>query len=60
MTEHEIMEWMRGKVKTEGFSDAASIAGEFLEKHNITNSLDPNFSKTMDAGFKVAQEVYEF
>ena len=60
MTENEIMNWMKNKVKEEGFKDAASLAKEFLHSHSITNSLDPNFSKALDAGFKVAQEIYDF
>ncbi len=60
MTEEQIMQWMRSKVKTEGFTDAASLASEFLKSHEIDSSLAPEFSKTLDAGFKVAQEVYGF
>ena len=60
MTEKEIMEWMKNKVKDGNFTDAAGLAREFLHTHNITNSLDPDFSKALDAGFKVAQEVYDF
>jgi hypothetical protein len=61
MTEQQIMNWMQDKVKTDGgFSDAASLAKEFLHSHEITNSLDPDFSKALDAGFKVAQEIYDF
>lgn len=58
MTEKEIVNWMQENVKNSGFSDAASLAKEFLNTHNITNSLDPDFSKALDAGFKIAQEVY--
>ena len=60
MTEKEIMDWMKSKVNEGGFTDAASLAKEFLHSHSITNSLDPDFSKAMDAGFKVAQEIYDF
>ncbi len=59
MTEKEIINWMQENVKTNGFTDAASLAKEFLQTHNITDSLSPDFSKTLDAGFKVAQEVYQ-
>jgi len=57
MTEQEIMNWMRSKVKRDGFTDAASLAEEFLQAYNVTDTLDPDFSRTLDAGFKVAQEV---
>ncbi len=60
MTEEQIMKWMREKVKQDGFTDAASLASEFLRSHNIDTSLAPEFSKTLDAGFKVAQEVFGF
>ncbi|AQT67138.1 hypothetical protein STSP2_00279 [Anaerohalosphaera lusitana] len=60
MTEKEIMEWMEKKVQTEGFSDAAALAKEFLQSHSITNSTDPDFPKVLDAGFKIAQQVYDF
>lgn len=59
MNEKDIMNWMQNKVKQEGFSDAASLAKEFLQSHSITNSLDPDFPKVLDAGFKIAQEVYD-
>lgn len=60
MTEQEIMNWMRDKVGRDGFTDAASLAEEFLTTHNVTDTLDPNFSRTLDAGFKIAQEIYGF
>jgi hypothetical protein len=60
MNEKEIMQWMRGKVKKDGFSSAASLAQEFLQTHELTDSLHPDFSKTLDAGFKIAQEIYDF
>ena len=59
MTEKEISQWMKTKIKNDGFTDAASLAKQFLHTHSITDSLDPNFSKALDAGFKVAQEVYD-
>ncbi len=60
MNEEQIMNWMREKVKQDGFSDAATLASEFLKTHEIDSSLAPEFSKTLDAGFRVAQEVYGF
>jgi hypothetical protein len=60
ITEEDIMKWMREKVRIEGFSDAATLAEEFLRTHNVTNALDPEFSRTLDAGFKIAQEVHGF
>ena len=60
MTEEQIMQWMRDKVKKDGFTDAATLAEGFLQSHNMTDALDPDFSKTLDAGFKIAQEVFDF
>jgi len=60
MTEQDIVNWMRDKVKRDGFTDAASLAEEFLQTHNVTDTLDPDFSKTLDAGFKIAQEMHAF
>lgn len=60
MMEEKIMQWMRDKVKQEGFTDAASLAEEFLKAHEISTALDPDFEKTLDAGFKIAKEVHGF
>ncbi len=60
MTEKEIIQWMRNTVKNDGFRDAASLAREFLDTHEITESLDPKFSTVLDASFKIAREVYSF
>lgn len=60
MTEDQIMQWMRDRVKSDGFTDAASLADSFLKTYEITDALDPEFSRTLDAGFKVAQEVHGF
>ncbi len=49
---------MHDKVKRDGFTDAASLAEEFLQTHNVTDTLDPDFSRTLDAGFKIAQEMH--
>jgi len=60
MTDEEIIQWMRDKVKRDGFTDAASLAEDFLRTHSITTSMDPTFAKTLDAGFKIAQEMHGF
>ena len=57
MTEEEIMNWMRERVTERGFSDATTLAEEFLKNHHITDALDPEFSRSLDAGFKIAQEI---
>lgn len=57
MSEKEIMEWMRERIKTDGFSNATALAESFLKVHHINDALDPVFSRSLDAGFKVAQEI---
>ena len=57
MTEQEIMDWMRVRVKTDGFTNATALAESFLKAHHINDALDPDFSLSLDVGFKVAQEV---
>ncbi len=57
MTEEKITQWMHEKVKKDGFTNATSLAESFLQEHRITDVLDPDFSLTLDVGFKVAQEI---
>jgi hypothetical protein len=57
MTEDQIIVWMREKVKKTGFTDATSLAESFLKEYKINDALDPEFSRSLDAGFKVAQEI---
>ena len=60
MNEEKIITWMRERIHTDKFTDAASLAGDFLREHNITDTLDPVFAQTIDAGFKVAEEIAEY
>ncbi|MCE5187276.1 MAG: hypothetical protein LLF76_14240 [Planctomycetaceae bacterium] len=57
MNEENILQWMRDYVKRQGFSDATSLAEQFLKEHQIQDALDPVFSRSLDAGYKVAQEI---
>ena len=57
MNEEQILDWMRNKVRRDGFSNATSLAESFMQEHHISDVLDPEFSRSLDAGFKVAQEV---
>lgn len=57
MTEEQVLEWMRDKVRHDGFTNATSLAESFLQTHHICDVLDPDFSLSLDAGFKIAQEV---
>ena len=57
MTEDTIMQWMRQRVRQRGFTDATTLAESFLKEHHINDALDPDFSLSLDAGFKVAQEL---
>lgn len=57
MTDDQILQWMRDKVEEAGFTDATSLAESFLKENNINDALDPIFSRSLDASFKVAQEI---
>jgi hypothetical protein len=57
MTEEEIVKWMKKRVEQKNFTDAASLAREFLAEQNITDVTDPQFSKAMDAGFSMADTI---
>lgn len=57
MTEEHIITWMRQKVREDGFTNATSLAESFLQAHRICDALDPDFSLSLDAGFKIAQEI---
>ncbi len=56
-SQEDIMKWMRGRIKTGQFTDAASLAREFLTEHDVHDVLDPTFQRVMDAGFKLAGEI---
>jgi len=57
MTDEQIMEWMRERVKLNGFTDATSLSECFLREHHICDALDPDFSRSLDAGYRVVQEL---
>lgn len=57
MTEVEITQWMREKIRDDGFTNATTLAESFLKAHQIQDALDPVFSLSLDVGYKVAQEV---
>ncbi len=57
MNEARILDWMRDKVHSYGFFDATSLAESFLQAHRVNDPLDPVFSLSLDAAFKVAQEI---
>ena len=59
MTENQIMQWMRERVKQVGFTNATTLAESFLKEYHIKDALDPEFSRSLDAGYKVAQEVHD-
>ncbi len=57
MSEQQILDWMRQKVNHDGFTNATTLAESFLQAHRINDALDPVFSLSLDAGFKIAQEI---
>lgn len=57
MTEEPIISWMKEELARKDFTDASSMAKAFVDEHNITDTLAPEFSKTINAGFKVANDI---
>lgn len=57
MTEEQVCKWMEARIQQGSFTDAASLARDFLEAHKITDVRDPNFSLVIDAGLKMAGEI---
>ena len=57
MNEEQIIKWMKKRITNRNFTDAAGLAREFLQEHEITDTLDPDFSRTINAGFKVANDI---
>ena len=57
MTEEEIVKWMKKRVEQKNFTDAASLAREFLAEQNITDATDPKFNMAMNAGFSLAETI---
>ncbi len=59
ITEDKILHWMRRRIAKGHFDTAASLSREFLDEHNIRDVLDPDFSRVMDVGFRLAPEIAE-
>lgn len=57
MTEEQIITWMDDRINKGNFQNAASLAQEFCQTHDITDTLDPDFSRTISAGFALAQKI---
>ena len=49
ITENEVMNWMRKKVKSDGFDTASALAQQFLNEHNIKQAHHPDFPTVIDA-----------
>ena len=48
---------MKKRVEQKNFTDAATLAREFLAEQNITDTMDPKFSMAMNAGFSLAETI---
>jgi len=59
MTEDKVLQWMRRRIAEGNFDTAASLSREFLDEHNIHDVLDPDFSRVIDVGFRLAPEIAE-
>jgi hypothetical protein len=54
-----VLNWMRTRIESGEYDNAASLAREFLDEHNIHNAADPDFACVIDAGFMLASEIAE-
>ena len=59
LSEKYVMDWMRARLQSGQYQDAASLAREFLQENNIDHVLSPEFSMVMEVGFKLADEIAE-
>ena len=57
MNEEMITQWMRQRIEQVGFTDATTLAESFLSAHRINDALAPEFSLSLDVGYKIAQEI---
>lgn len=57
ITEDHVLKWMRERIAEGHFDTAASLSREFLEAHNIHDVLDPDFSRVINVGFRLAPEI---
>lgn len=57
INESVIKNWMRQRLAEGTCDDAASLAREFLQEHQIRDVLSPDFAKVMDVGFSLAPEI---
>lgn len=57
VTEDSVIKWMRQRIATGQFDNAASLAREFLEEHRISDVLSPDFARVINAGFTLAPEI---
>ena len=57
ITEKYVTDWMRARIGTGQFQDAASLAREFLRENHIDSPSSPEFSMVINVGFKLADEI---
>ena len=57
LSEKYVMDWMRARIQTGQYQDAASLARDFLRGNQIDQATSPEFSLVMEVGFKLADEI---
>jgi len=57
ITEDTVLKWMRRRLASGNYDSAADLARQFLQEHQIDNTLSPEFACVMEVGFRLAPEI---
>ena len=57
MTQEAIIEWIRARLEHAHYAQAADLARDFYEEHQISRTSDPNFRQFMNASIYLANEI---
>jgi|LAHU01.1.fsa_nt_gb hypothetical protein len=60
ITEQAIKNWMRQQLAEKQYDNAAALAREFLEQHQIRDVLSPEFNRVISVGFELAPEIAHY
>lgn len=60
ITEQAIKNWMRQQLAEKQYDNAAALAREFLEQHQIHDVLSPEFNRVISVGFELAPEIAHY
>lgn len=51
---------MRQQLAEKQYDNAAALAREFLEQHQIRDVLSPEFNRVISVGFELAPEIAQY